>query len=79
MAPFAFQRLYDVSFSAPSVIQRHAWPSVNRGRNTVVVALPSPGNILIFLIPLISSLLDTSSYDGIRKGNGVSIIYFSEL
>ncbi|KAG1699317.1 putative ATP-dependent RNA helicase TDRD12 [Nymphon striatum] len=58
------------SFKSPSVIQRHAWSAIYRGRNVVAVPLPSNGNILVYLVPIISELIDGTNYESIPNGMG---------
>ena len=62
-----FEKLRHVSH-----IQAHAWPAVLRGRDMVGVAPGEAGRSLAYVLPLITQLLQPSTYANLPPGNGVS-------
>ncbi|CAM1302388.1 Uncharacterised protein g3248 [Pycnogonum litorale] len=70
------EQLRRLNFKEPSVIQKYAWPSICRGRNVAVVAESSAGNVLVYLVPILSSLMEVNSYCSIPDGNGPLAVIF---
>ncbi|XP_030831270.1 putative ATP-dependent RNA helicase TDRD12 [Strongylocentrotus purpuratus] len=53
-----------------SLLEAYAWPAVLRGRDLVGVAPRDGANTLAFLLPVITQLLQSSTYTNLPPGNG---------
>ncbi|XP_014677019.1 PREDICTED: putative ATP-dependent RNA helicase TDRD12 isoform X5 [Priapulus caudatus] len=61
-------RLNALGFMNPERIQKYCWPAILRGRN--VVALSHSGNILAYLLPLLTQIQQSNVHKQLPMGNG---------
>ncbi|XP_070574044.1 uncharacterized protein [Ptychodera flava] len=64
------QPLEDLGFPGPTLVQAYAWPTILRGRDFVGISSKSTGKTLAYLLPIMTQLLQASSYVSLPPGEG---------
>lgn len=66
---FILNKLDDLKINTPTSSQKIVWPSVMRGRNTLLVGPANSGKTLGFLVPLCNLIYETD-YDELPSSHG---------